>query len=321
MIPGVVAAAGDSRVDVHVHFGVLPVDIPRSVTTESGGCSSAHDDGSSRAERISWSRGACHGFRLRYDDGTVFIVDEGGTRVWAVWPDSLTLEDTVVYLLGPVLALVLRVRGISCLHASAFSIDGRAIALAGPSGAGKSTTAAAFAGRGFPVLSDDLVALEEQGDCFVAHPGYPRLRLWPEAVDILYGTPDALPPLTPNWDKRYLDLQSGTCRFQGHPLGLSAVYLLGERRDGVTAPFVEAVTASDALLSLLANARGDVVLDKQSRRREFGLLGRLARGVPVKRVVGQPGSASLRALCDAIIGDVRLGSAPGISERRHTCTI
>src|SRR5439155_24208272 len=84
-------------------------------------------------------------FKLHYSDGTEFIIDRKGTEVWCVWPDTLTLEDAVVYLLGPVLGFVLRLRGITCLHASAISVGDRAVVLLGPAGAGKSTTAAAFA--------------------------------------------------------------------------------------------------------------------------------------------------------------------------------
>src|SRR5437879_13890138 len=50
------------------------------------------------------------------------------------------------------------------------------------------------------VCSSDL------GDQFFAEPGYPRVRLWPDAVHALYGSSTDLPRLTPTWDKRYLDL-------------------------------------------------------------------------------------------------------------------
>ncbi len=112
-------------------------------------------------------------FRLRYCDGVEFVVDRRGTRVWARWPDKATLEDVTVYLLGPVLGFLLRLRGITCLHASAVAVDGQALAFMGPPGAGKSTTAAAFARRGYPVLTDDITALEEKGERFWVLPGGP----------------------------------------------------------------------------------------------------------------------------------------------------
>lgn len=315
-IPGLAPVSAEFPMDLQIELGTLPPDV---IADEPVQCALQDSDEYARLEEISWGCDHCRGFRIRYADGTIFIVDEGGTRLWAAWPAPLTVEDTAVYLLGPVLAFVLHLRGITCLHASAFAVDDLAIALVGPSGAGKSTTAAALAGRGFPVLTDDLLALEEQHHGVVAHSGYPRLRLWPEAVTTLYGAPDALPALTPNWDKRYLDLQGNTCKFEHRPLPLSAIYLLDERRGDSAAPLLESLTASAALLRLLANARGAYHFDRQSRRREFEFLGRLVRRVPFKRVVGGTGPQSLSDLCNVVIESIRVSSHRAMSERRHIC--
>ena len=61
--------------------------------------------------------------RLRYADGTEFTVNAAGTRVGCTWRAPMTLEDTATYLLGPVFGMVLRLRGLTCLHASAVSVD------------------------------------------------------------------------------------------------------------------------------------------------------------------------------------------------------
>jgi hypothetical protein len=320
-IPGPAPEPADSRVDVQIQLGSIPAGVSKAIPNEISPCTNQDADDYGRPEAIFWTGKGSDGFRLRYDDETVFIVDKRGTHVWAAWPKTLTLEDTAVYLLGPVLAFVLRLRGISCLHASAFSVEGRAVALVGPSGAGKSTTAAAFAGRGFGVLTDDLLALEEQHDRVIAHPGYPRLRLWPDALGILDNAPAALPRLAPKWDKRYLSLHSNGCRFERQPLPLSAIYLLDERRDDPAAPFVESLTASAGLLNLLANARGDFHPDRHSHRREFDMLGRVAQRIPIRRVVARTESRSLAPLCDAILADLYSISDHAVSKRKLTCTI
>jgi hypothetical protein len=117
---------------------------------------------------------------------------------------------------------VLRLRGIFVLHASAVAIGDRALALAGQPGAGKSTTAAAFALLGYPVLSEDVVPVFEQGDILVVHAGYPHIRLWPDSVKLLLGSSDALPRIIPSWDKCRLDLTQNGFRLQIEPLPLSA---------------------------------------------------------------------------------------------------
>ena len=320
-IPGLTPDPEASRVDVQIHLDSLPAGISESFPSAISPCTSLHAQDYGWPAVVSWHGSGGNGFRLLYDDGTLFIIDARGSRIWAHWPKSMTLEDTAVYLLGPVLAFVLCLRGVTSLHASAFTVDGRAVALVGPSGAGKSTTAAAFAGRGFSVLSDDMLALEEQDQAIVVHPGYPRLRLWPDSVHILDGAPATLPRLTPNWDKCYLSLQGNSCKFDRQSRPLSAIYLLDLRRDQPAAPFVESLSASAALLGLVANARGDFHPDRQSRRREFDMLGRVARQIPVGRVAANTRPDSLQALCDVIFADLQTNTELGVSERRLACTI
>ena len=321
VIPGLPPESVESRVDVQIQLGSIPASVSEAIPTEIDPGANQDADGFGRPEVIAGHRNGSHVFRLRYDDGTVFIVDERGARIWAVWPKTLTLEDTAIYLLGPVLAFVLRLRGTSCLHASAFSVNGSAVALIGPSGAGKSTTAAAFSSRDFAVLTDDLLALEQRRGGIFAHPGYPRLRLWPDATRILEGAPTVLPKLTPNWDKCYLNLQGNGCRFERQALPLSAIYLLEERREDPAAPFVESITASAGLLGLIANARGDFHPDRQSYRREFEMLGRVAQRTPIRRVVARSGSNSLGGLCDVILDDLQNNSGDALIGCNLECTI
>jgi hypothetical protein len=238
-----------------------------------------------------------------YSDGPRFAIDLEGREVFADWPENYTFEDACTYLLGPVLAFVLRLRGVTCLHASAVVVDGRAIVLFGLAGAGKSTTAAAFALRGYPVLSDDVAVLADLGDRFLVQPGYPRINLWPDSVRTLFGTEDALPRITPTWDKRYLALDQNGRRFQSSPLPLGAIYILGEREAGVTAPVIEEVVGGEAIIALVANTYVNYLLDCDMRAREFDVLSRLLAGVPVRRVRPVADTSKIFALCERIATD------------------
>lgn len=240
--------------------------------------------------------------RIAYSDGTQFWIDQKRESVWAVWPSTLSLEDTASYLLGPILGLLLRLRGITCLHASAVAFDDRSVAFVGPEGAGKSTTAAALAQRGYGVLSDDIVALVEQEGEFRVMPAYPHLSLWPDSVKMLYGSAGALPCFSPEWDKRRLALGENGTHFECRPLPLAAIYVLGERRPD-PAPFVVAIRPQAALLSLVADTYANKILDRDLRASEFNLLARLASSVAVRRVHPSADPARLADLCKVIRDD------------------
>jgi len=250
-----------------------------------------------------FQRGEYFGFL--YGDGTRFAVERRGREVSADWPESQTLEDGCTYLLGPVLGFVLRLRGIVCLHASAVAIGDRAIALMGLPGAGKSTTAAAFARSGFPVLSDDVAALTEKGSQIAVESGYPRVNLWPDSVRALFGSENALPRITPNWDKRYLTLGENGHGFASSPLPLEAIYILDSRDENLAAPIIEELSGKEAFMALAANTYVNYLLDQDMLRTEFDVLGRLVSSIPIRRVRPPAGSSAIFSLCEAIAADAR----------------
>jgi hypothetical protein len=304
-IPGVTALPDALEADVRVSFQSTPrLDagaMKRAKTWYTG----FGRDGKSEPCLKVWRIGDGCCFRLRYHDGTEFFLSESGNEIWATWPENLTLEDTATYLLGPIFGFLLRLRGMTCLHASAIAVDGRAIALIGPVGAGKSTTAAAFAQQGYSALSEDVVALCGLGDSFLVQPGYPLIRLWPESVQALFGSKDALPPLTPNWDKRYLDLTQDDFSFQRQPLPLAAIYFLDGRIDDPVAPYVEAIPSDTGLIELVTNTYTNYLLDRRMRASEFNLLGRLVKNTSLRRLKPHSDPARLPELCRFILDDFR----------------
>ncbi len=244
-----------------------------------------------------------------YGDGARFAIDRQGREIWADWPENYALEDACTYLVGPVIAFALRLRGTTCLHASSIAVGGQAIALLGQPGAGKSTTAAAFAHLGYPILSDDVAVLDDQGNRFLVQPGYPRVNLWPNSVRALFGCEEALPHITPTWGKRYLPLDQDGYRFQSVPLPLGAIYMLAAHEPGLASPIVEEFSASEAFMTLVANTYVNYVLNAEMRSREFDVLGRVVATVPVRRVRTAADPSRLFDLCEAILADAsKIGS-------------
>jgi GTPase SAR1 family protein len=304
LIAGLRGLPPTSEIDVDLWLGLMPDDLAdlRADEVQEYRTGSALDEQGEPFLRVSSLRNGLY-LRLSYSDGTVFVIDAGYQTIWATWPEPATLEDTATYLLGPVLGYLLRLRGITCLHASAVAIGGCCIALVGPAGAGKSSTAAAFARMGFPVLSDDVVALGIGANGFVVQPAYPRIRLWPESVHGMFGSPEALPRITPTWGKRFLDLNGDGYRFQATALPLAAVYFLGERTITSDVPLVDAISSREAIMTLVSDTYGTRLLDLQRRAKEFEVLGELVGKVPVRQVRASTDIARIPELCKAISDD------------------
>jgi hypothetical protein len=244
-------------------------------------------------------------YQLSYGDGTEFFVDSEATILWGKYSAPLTIEDLTTYLVGPVMGFVLRRRGLTALHASAVRVGEIAAVISGPATAGKSTTAAALALRGLPTLCEDIAALHEHRGQFYVQPGYPRVCLWPDSVEKLLGSEDALPLLTPTWEKRFLALDGERAKFEARMRPLGAVYLLGLRSHEETAPRLIEVTPREALLDLVQNTYMNVLLSREQRAAEFELLSRLVNQVPCKRVIPHKDAARIAAICELLETDAR----------------
>jgi len=254
--------------------------------------------------------GAEQFFELTYSDGARFIIDRAAQCIWGQCP-PLAIEDVGVYLRGPIMGFVLRRSGVTALHACAVSISGKSVVMSGPSESGKSTTAATLALQGVPVLCDDITALSETAKGFCVESGYPRICLWPDAVKHLLGAPDALPRLTPTWEKCFLPLDGIRAKFEGRRQPLGVVYLFAPRAAG-QAPRIEEIGSRQALLELVQNTYMNWLLDRKQRVAEFDVLTRLVTEVPVRRIIAHVDPSRIGALFELIRNDAdQFPYAPG----------
>jgi len=304
-IPGLTCVASTPE-QVKVHF---TDGLKSDVGDEANPFFFASDSTDEFGEPIlrAWKLPEPFGYRLRYCDGIEFVLDEFGKEIWCSRPSNMTIEDVFVYLMGPIFGFVLRLRGQTCLHASVINIDDQAVALVGPGGSGKSTTAAAFVELGFPILTDDVAAIRlENGSCSI-EPAYPHVRLWPQAVNMLYGHHEALPRLVPvgTWDKCYLNLENRPELFCTRPLLLRAVYTLETRLQEDKAPSIRPLSQAEAMLSLLANGYANNLIDRSLRAEEFRVLSSIATSIPIKSIYPHCDEGRLPELCEVIIRDVR----------------
>jgi hypothetical protein len=205
-----------------------------------------------------------------------FLVRQGNEIL--VDPD-LDAGDALLQLalLGPVLAALLQQRGTLVLHASAVEIDGVAVGFLGHRGAGKSTMAAALLGRGYSLLTDDILAVSLQDGTPHVRSGLPHLKLWPDAVAALGGDPVLLPPVREGHDKRAQaigrSLRSGS-------LPLSRLYVLSGGDD----PALEPLPSREAFFALVTHSYGIAWLHGVSGPAQFAARAELIRRIAVRRL-------------------------------------
>jgi hypothetical protein len=219
-------------------------------------------------------------------------------RIEARLLDPASGADLEMRLLGPVLAYWLERAGIPVLHAAAVEMGGRAVGFLAGSRGGKSSLAAALVEAGRPLVTDDLLPVEQRPGDLYALPGYPQMRLWPEAARRFAGAEaDELPRVHPQLDKRRLPV----ARFHGEPLPLGRLYL-PERRPG-TEIAIRPVSPRDALIELLARSFIPQLAASGGREGErFDRMARLAERVPVYRLIYPEGLDRLADVVRAVAG-------------------
>lgn len=282
-IPGLAAIPGSDPGAYRLHFGTAREAVPFD---DAAGTKVTHLD---------------TGAELRFADGTTARLDVRQREIRVEAPPDATSEDTATYVTGAVAGFLARMEGRFCLHAAVVVVGGEAVVVAGESEWGKSTTAAAFAKEGFPVLSDDVCAIERGAGGLIAHPGSPRIRLWPDGASMVYGEDHALPRITPTWEKLYVDLEAPG-RFEPRPCRVREVWVIGAETEG------ECLTGSRALTTLLScvymAAHGSAAM----RRSDLEVAAEVCESVPVRVL---PGALDPFARVRAVVGGSRLAARRG----------
>lgn len=114
---------------------------------------------------------------MEYRDVGRFLVRDRRTIDVDIDP-AFDLRLIGLPLFGPVMACLLHRQGLLVLHGSAVAIGGEAHVFLGDKGSGKSTTAAALIAAGFPLVADDVVALDRLEDGRLAvRAAFPAMKL------------------------------------------------------------------------------------------------------------------------------------------------
>lgn len=201
-------------------------------------------------------------------------------------------------LLGPILCILLRQRGLLVLHASAVNIKGKAIAFIGGSGWGKSTLATAFHTEGYNVLCDDVMPVQISTKQPLVFPAYPQFKVWKDAATSLGHNIENLSPIFKDAPKLSYRFSHG---FQQTPLPLHQIYVLDKGDEHEIIP----INAQEAFVNLVRHSRTiDLPLHQDFVMNHLKLSTELIKQVSFRRFIRKPALEDLPELVQMIVNDV-----------------
>jgi len=142
---------------------------------------------------------APYDFILRFDSVGAFRAQNGNQIT--IQPANTITPDVRLFVLGTMMGIILMQRGLLPMHGSSFLTRNGAVLITGYSGSGKSTLAMAMQQKNFPILSDDISALQcDQVNGIDLHVGMQHLKLWKDVIDYL-GNTDPMKKVRPSIEK------------------------------------------------------------------------------------------------------------------------
>lgn len=215
-------------------------------------------------------------------------------------------DDRIIELLvaGSGLGVLLHQRQRVTLHASAVAIEDGAVAFAGEKGMGKSTTATAFMKEGYPVLTDDVLAIDTSTASPQVTPGGRHFKLWPDAAAAtLDSDAENLSVLYPGNPKKGYSAPGGPVS----SFPLKCIYLLGyddKNKEGL--PRADVPSPTNAYMQVTLNSYALRFLKKTGIEKwYFDSVAEIVESVPVRILVREHDAQKIKKTIRFVEKDVR----------------
>ena len=244
------------------------------------------------------------GFLLRWEGQCDFLVSEDGRYIQCQPSSDTQVMWTEGTLYNMILSFALFLRGVSNFHASAVALPDGAVGFMADPGSGKSSLAAGFTGAGFPFLTDDVLAVQEDSGAFLGYPGYPHVSLSCHSLDGLFGSISRPPVEFSNGEKERIALADLGASFSSQPVPLKALFILRRASDG-RAICLERLPRIAAVQGLLEHTNCLPLLPREVLQPHLNFIERLTAAVPVYYLHYPSGLENVPRVIGAITQEVR----------------
>lgn len=190
------------------------------------------------------------------DIGKVKISD--GKHI-TVYRNKKNKNRIIPFILGPVMAALLHQRGFMVLHGSSVKInENAAIAFLGDSGLGKSTTAIQLYKKGYPLITDDVLALKFDKGFPKVYPGYIHIRLSDQSFNQIKNITHVISPIRTIANKCFYDSSNN---FSPEPTWLKGVYML-EKSNNIR---ISPLNSQKDLIELITHSTAQRIFDNSDQ--------------------------------------------------------
>ena len=199
-------------------------------------------------------------------------------------------------LLGPVMAVIVHLRGNLVLHGSAVTVGSSSVIFLGDKGAGKSTIAGSMISAGHRLLTDDVVAVNVDAAAGpVIYPGYPMIKVTDAALDAFQlSAVSLIPTQAEGYNKRRARIES---EFSTLPTPVNRAYVLARGEAAAFEP-LSPLQGFQALLRYSYMTRfGAEAVHGQVAAQHMRQCAKLASAIKITRLVTPN---SLERLSDAV---------------------
>lgn len=212
-----------------------------------------------------------------------------------------------VWLLGTVFSTWLEWEGCPALHASAVGVGDQAVTFLAGNRGGKSSLAAAFLQAGYPLLTDDILALRETPDGIRAEAGYPQMRFWPHDAERLLGSAAGLAPVLPGLPKLRVPVGERFGAFRAEAARPAVFYLPDRAAPGEAAEIrITPLPPQAGLIELVRHAFTPRMADALGLApARLARLARVLRQAPVRHLRFPDGYHYLPRVREAILADLQ----------------
>lgn len=201
-------------------------------------------------------------------------------------------------LLGQGIGTLLCQRDYLVLHASAVIMRGGGVAFLGDSGEGKSTTLLALNNMGYPLVTDDVLAIKfkNEDEEPVAFPSFPRIKLWSNVIDKMTNNPNSLTKVHPDFGKYSYKIDEN---FFSDPFQLKTIYILKKHHNNS----ISHLKPQEALIELLKNSYCHRLFEDTEKSENLFQCANLVKQVNVKRLMTSHSIEKIKDLVEIVEND------------------